>query len=232
MRVLGFAVAATLLTSAALAEDTPAPVNVRMSSDGRVWQVALQPTEPIVWRWPDWATAAQLTATSYVGKVVTSLTVTRGEGEAFGSWTFPSAMNDFDESIHDVTLELKKGEKVYETRTARFVVLPGVKGGAIDVLQATDEKVTQVGKSVRLLPYSADWAGSDAATLTLSTGAEEKNLPLLGTSGWHPFLTKTAFSGLAAKGGDFTLTLGFGETATPLSADLNWQIPGMLLFLR
>ena len=114
MRISGIAVAAVLMASSVLAEDAAAPVNVRKASDGRVWQVALQPAEPIVWRWPDWATAAQLTATSYVGKVVTSLTVTRGEGEAFGSWTFPPAVNDFDESIHDVTLELKKGEKVYE----------------------------------------------------------------------------------------------------------------------
>ena len=232
MRISGIAVAAALVASSVLAEDTAAPVNVRKASDGRVWQVALQPTEPIVWRWPDWATVAQLTATSYVGKVVTSLTVTRGEGEAFGSWTFPPAVNDFDESIYDVTLELKKGEKVYETRTARFVVLPGIKGGAIDILPATDEKVTQVSKAVRLLPYSADWAGSDTATLTLSAGGEEKDLPIEGTSGWYPFVVKEAFSGLAAKGGDFTLTLGFGETETPLTADLNWQLPGMMLLVR
>ena len=201
---------------------------VRASASGRTWQVSYAPTEPIVWIWPDQATAATLTVTSYVGKTsVATHDITRESGADTGSWSLP---NGSGERLYDLALEIRAGEKVLENLSGRVVILPE----AIDVISTNSMAWAAVPeRSPRPVAYDAAWTTNGTATsaaLTLAmVGGTPVQVPLPGVSGYEP-LNLTPRLGKVA--GPFTAELAFDDDDALYVAQLLRTFPGFVLNVR
>ena len=203
-------------------------VTVRASASGRTWQVSYAPSEPIVWVWPDQATAATLTVTSYVGKTsVSTHSIMRESGADMGSWSLPSGSG---ERLYDLALEFLAGEKVLENLYGRVVVLPET----IDVTPTNSVAWASVPEhSPRPVAYDAAWTTNGSATsaaLTLAmVGGTPVQVPLSGVSGFEP-LNLTPRLGKVA--GPFTAELAFDEDDALHTAQLLRTFPGIVMCIR
>ena len=203
-------------------------ITVRASASGRTWQVSYAPSEPIVWVWPDEATAATLTVTSYVGRTsVSTHAITRESGAETGSWSLP---NGSGERLYDLALEIVGGEKVLENLYGRVVVLPET----IDVTPTNSMAWATVSeRSPRPVAYDAAWTTNGTATsaaLTLAmVGGTPVQVPLSGVSGYEP-LNLTPRLGKVA--GPFTAELAFDDDDALYAAQLLRTIPGIVLSIR
>ena len=202
---------------------------VRASTSGRTWQVSYAPTEPIVWIWPDQATAATLTVTSYVGKTsVATHDITRESGADTGSWSLP---NGSGERLYDLALEIRAGEKVLENLSGRVVILPE----AIDVISTNSMAWVAVPeRSPRPVAYDAAWTTNktvESAALTLAmAGGTPVSVPLSGVSGFEPLNLTPRFGTVE---GPFTAELAFDDDDDALyAAQLRRTFPGIVMCFR
>ena len=201
---------------------------VRASASGRTWQVSYAPTEPIVWVWPDQATAATLTVTSYVGRTsVSTHAITRESGADTGSWSLPSGSG---ERLYDLALEIRAGEKVLENLYGRVVILPE----AIDVISTNSMVWTIVPeRSPRPVAYDAAWTTNgtaESASLALAmAGGTPVAVPLSGVSGFEPL---NLASRIGKEAGPFTAELAFDDDDALYAAQLLRTIPGVVLIVR
>ncbi len=224
MKVQTF-VAAILVASSLCHADG---ITVRASASGRTWQVSYAPSEPIVWVWPDQATAATLTVTSYVGKTsVSTHAITRESGADTGSWSLPSGAG---ERLYDLALEIRAGEKVLENLYGRVVILPE----AIDVISTNSMAWAAVPeRSPRPVAYDATWTTNktvESAALTLAmVGGTPVQVPLPGVSGYEP-LNLTPRLGKVE--GPFTAELSFDEDDALYAAPLLRTFPGIVMCIR
>ena len=203
-------------------------VTVRASASGRTWQVNYAPSEPIVWVWPDQATAATLTVTSYVGRTsVATYAVTRESGADTGGWSLPSGSG---ERLYDLALEIRAGETVLENLYGRVVVLPET----INVTPTNSMAwATVPERAPRPVAYDAAWITNGTATsavLTLAmVGGTPVQVPLSGVSGYEP-LNLTPRLGKVA--GPFTAELSFDEDDALYAAPLLRTFPGIVMCIR
>lgn len=218
--------AASLAVAACYADASD--FTVRASANGRRWQVDRSPSEPIVWVWPDSATAATLTVTSHVGKTsVATYSFTRADGADTGSWMLPAASG---ERLYDLALEIVAGEKVVESLYGRVVILPET----IDVIPTNSTAWSAViDRSPRPVPYDAAWSTNDdvaAAALTLSRpGGEPAAVALQDVSGFEPFdLTPR----LGEFDGPFAAALAFDGDDALYTAQLRRIIAGVVISIR
>ena len=201
---------------------------VRASTSGRTWQVNYAPTEPIVWIWPDQATAATLTVTSYVGKTsVATHDITRESGADTGSWSLPSGSG---ERLYDLALEIRAGEKVLENLSGRVVILPE----AIDVISTNSMAWAAVPeRSPRPVAYDATWTTNktvESAALTLAmVGGTPVPVPLSGASGFEPLDLTPRFGKVE---GPFTAELAFDDEDALYVAQLRRTFPGLVMCFR
>ena len=203
-------------------------VTARASASGRTWQVSYAPTEPIIWVWPDQATAATLTVTSYVGKTsVSTYVFTRESDVDTGSWSLPSGSG---ERLYDLALEIRAGEKVLENLSGRVVVLPET----INVTPTNSMTWAAVPEcSPRPVAYDAAWTTNGTATsaaLTLAmVGGAPVQVPLSGVSGYEP-LNLTPRVG--KESGPFTAELAFDDEDPLYAAWLLRAFPGIVMNFR
>ena len=203
-------------------------VTARASACGRIWQVSYAPTEPIVWVWPDQATAATLTVTSYVGKTsVATHSFTRDGTADTGSWSLPSGSG---ERLYDLALEIRAGETVLENLYGRVVILPET----INIIPTNSMAWAAVPESSpRPVAYDAAWTTNGTATsaaLTLAmVGGTPVQAPLSGVSGYEP-LNLTPRLGKVA--GPFTAELAFDEDDALYAAQLLRTFPGIVMCIR
>ena len=203
-------------------------ITVRASASGRTWQVSYAPSEPIVWVWPDEATTATLTVTSYVGRTsVSTHAITRESGAETGSWSLP---NGSGERLYDLALEIVAGEKVLENLYGRVVVLPET----IDVTPTNSMAWATVSeRSPRPVAYDAAWTTNGTATsaaLTLGmVGGTPVQVLLNGVSGFEP-LNLTPRVG--KESGPFTAELAFDDEDPLYAAWLLRAFPGIVMNFR
>ena len=203
---------------------------VRASASGRTWQVNYAPDEPIVWVWPDKATAASLTVTSHVSRATsTSYEIAREDGAETGSWSIPAPVRTSvsGEYLYDLVLEIKAGTKVIETLTARVVILPET----FDVLVADSSAWrTANDRQARPIPYDSDWTTNALpATLTFTPdGGEPVICALAGKSGFEPPEFRLRLGDYA---GAFAAALVFDGTDV-CTAALERRMPGVTLHFR
>ena len=221
--------AAMALVAAAAGGDD-AGLIVRTSASGRTWQVSWAPAEPIVWVWPDKATAATLTVTSYVGRTsVAVFDIARETGAETGGWTLPvpARPTASGEYLYDLALAIRNGTKTIETLSARVVVLPE----AFDLLVADSGAWRNVSdRDARPIPYDAAWAtnGAPLALAFTPEDGETVSVALAGTSGWEPPDLRAR---LGDWNGPFTAVLAFDGTDV-FSAALVRRLPGLALKFR
>ena len=203
-------------------------ITARPSSVARVWQVALEPDDPIVYVWPGDATAATLTVVSYAGRTKTyTQEITREDNADTGMFSLPANAGT-GESLFDLSIAFKKGAKVLETLSARVAILPEM----IDVLVEGSEAWTKVkDRSPRPVAYDTAWTDpvASSAAMTLSYGSQTVDVPLAGESGFEPLDLTNRMEG----DGVFSLSLSFdGEEEPAYSANLRRTFTGLSLTIR
>ena len=219
---------AVILAAATICHADASGLTVRASASGRTWQVSHAPTDPIVWVWPDGATAATLSVTSYVGRTsVSTFSFTRENGAETGTWSLPAGSG---ERLYDLALEILSGEKVLENLYGRVVVLPQT----IDVIPTNSTSWVAVSeRSPRPMAYDAAWTTNgtaESAALTLAmVGGSPVQVPLGGISGFEP-LSLTRRLGKVA--GPFTAELAFDGDEAIYSLQLLRIFPGIVLNFR
>ena len=224
--ILSMAVLAAALCVADGETDATDGITARPSSVARVWQVALEPDDPIVYVWPSDATAATLTVVSYAGRTKTSTyEIAREDGADTGSFSLPAVAG---EALFDLSIEFRKDAKVLETLSARVAILPE----KIDVLvEGSDAWKTVKDRSPRPVAYDTAWTDpvASSAALTLSYASQTIDVPLAGESGFEPLDLASRMEG----DGVFSLALSFdGEEEPAYSANLRRTFTGLALSIR
>ena len=203
-------------------------ITARPSSVGRVWQVAYNPKDPIVYVWPSDATAATLTVVSYAGRTKTfTQEITREDNADTGSFSLP-ANTGSGESLFDLSIAFKKDAKVLETLSARVAILPE----KIDVLvQGSDAWKTVKDRSPRIVPYDTSWTdpAAESAAFALSSGSRTATVSLAGESGYEPLDLVNRMEG----DGEFSVSLSYGSAEEPFyEATLRRTFTGLSLTIR
>ena len=224
--ILSMAVLAAASCVAADESGATDGITARPSSVARVWQVALEPDDPIVYVWPSDATAATLTVVSYAGCTKTSTyEIAREDGADTGSFSLPAVAG---EALFDLSIEFRKDAKVLETLSARVAILPE----KIDVLvEGSDAWKTVKDRSPRPVAYDTAWTDpvASSAALTLSYASQTIDVPLAGESGFEPLDLASRMEG----DGVFSLALSFdGEEEPAYSANLRRTFTGLSLTIR
>lgn len=218
---------AAILAAAAVCPADVDAFTVRASASGRTWQVDYAPSDPIVWVWPDGATAATLTVTSHIGKTsVATYEFTRESGADTGSWSLPAGSG---ERLYDLALDIMADGKVVESLYGRVLVPPEV----MNVIPTNSAVWAAVhDRSPRSVPYDAAWTTNgtaESATLTLSAGGSPVVTPLAGVSGFEPFdLTPR----LGVFDGPFAAALAFDGDEALYAAQLRRVFAGIVLSIR
>ena len=224
--ILSMAVLAAALCVADGETDATDGITARPSSVARVWQVALEPDDPIVYVWPSDATVATLTVVSYAGRTkTTTYEIAREDGADTGSFSLPAVAG---EALFDLSIEFRKGKKVLETLSARVAILPK----KIDVLVEGSEAWTKVkDRSPRPVAYDTAWTvpAASSVAMALSYGSRTVDVPLAGESGFEPLDLTNRMEG----DGEFSLALSFdGEEEPAYLANLRRTFTGLSLTIR
>ena len=203
-------------------------ITARPSSVARVWQVALEPDDPIVYVWPSDATAATLTVVSYAGRTKTyTQEITREDNADTGTFSLPANAGT-GVSLFDLSIAFKKGAKVLETLSARVAILPE----KIDVLvEGSDAWKTVKDRSPRPVAYDTAWTDpvASSAAMTLSYGSQTVDVPLAGESGFEPLDLVNRMEG----DGEFSVSLSYGSAEEPFyEATLRRTLTGLALSIR
>lgn len=202
-----------------------AGIIVRPSDCARVWQTALEPSEPIKWPWNAFADRAELVVSNEVSGVVANLEVVRGDDDIYGSYVVP----DVDEETDCLfSFELKQYAlgKLLSTDRARVAFTPGVAGGKVTV-RSTRRSVWRKAEPVAVFAYDTQWAGKygvEPVSLSWASGQGASGVKdLEGASGW----------GVIAPDADQTteLSLFFGANAV-WSGVLRLGVPGLHLIVK
>ena len=204
------------------------PVVYRNPADGRVWEVVLDATEPLVWQWADDAVSATVTVSNVLSGATAATTVARGGGEAAdGSCALPASGEG--EQLLDVTLAQADGTATVAEQTVRLKV-----GSSATVFVDAADKDFQALTEPRVFAWSDLWAeeSAGAASATLATsvrnGAAIGNWTLPATGGYGAMSVKETFGG---KRGPVTAALAFDGT-TYLTADLLAKALGFSIIFR
>jgi hypothetical protein len=224
--ILSMAVLAAALCVADGETDATDGITARPSSVARVWQVALEPDDPIVYVWPSDATAATLTVVSYAGRTKTSMyEIAREDGADTGSFSLPAVVG---EALFDLSIEFRKDAKVLETLSARVAILPE----KIDVLvEGSDAWKTVKDRSPRPVAYDTAWTDpvASSAAMALSYGSQTVDVSLAGESGFEPLDLANRMEG----DGEFSVSLSYGSAEeTFYEATLRRTLTGLSFTIR
>jgi hypothetical protein len=105
---------------------------IRAKSDMRLWETVDDRNAPLIWSWADGAGLAALTFSNRLARACSTVTVTRNDGETYGSCDQP-IMNSGVEAIVDVKLVQMAGGSVVAQETATLAYVSGAGGGPITV---------------------------------------------------------------------------------------------------
>lgn len=111
-------------------------VLVRARADLRSWQTVMAHTRSVRWVWTDGADSARVTASNRVSHAVLSVDVRRAEGACDGTCGIsvaPSAAGPDGETVVDVGLVQRSGEKPVAESAATLAFVGGVNGAGIVV---------------------------------------------------------------------------------------------------
>ena len=202
------------------------PVVYRNPADGRVWEVVLDASEPLVWQWAEGAVSATVTVSNVLSGAMSEANVSRA-GSRDGSYVLPQS--GADEQLFDVTLAQTDGSATVSEQTVRLKV-----GSATTVyVDANDTEFTSLTEP-RIYGWSDLWAeeSAGAASAALATavknGAAIGNWTLPSTGGYGAMSVKETFGG---KRGPVTAALAFDGT-TFLTADLLAKALGFSIIFR
>ena len=197
------AVMVTLVTYAAVADrGRQESITVRAADNAIRWQTCLPSNAgaPLMWRWDDDADSAYLTITCHVERMVAGpFEINRTSGAKYGSYGINGLVGDVDSAhLYDLVLEMRNGEEVTSSKSARLAVLPT----AIALRKASPSRLWRlVDKSdVYIVSYDRSWSN---ATLTAESASlamipevgSESSVELDGIAGFVPLYVGSFMSG-------------------------------------
>ena len=148
------AVAATVQAT----DSVPMTVDVAPVGNARLWQ-GYQPADGKV-KWT-WGAADAATLVVYEGISRTTVSTDLTASGTIGEWTIP-ACSETEDAVYDLTLTLKRGGEVLETRTAR-VASPAAKWTLRNPEESAWKKVRE---DERLFIYDRNWYAGAASAET------------------------------------------------------------------
>lgn len=203
---------------------------VRPATEGRVWQVNLNPAEPIRWPWETGAAFARLTITNHCTAKVSVETVTRTASDCFGSFAL-AVPETPEEQLYSLVLEQfhqpdAESEQLISTETARIVYLPGIHGAGVTVRPGTAAAMRESEPHV-VFAYDAAWAGTSDESAAKITWAGESI-----ATGERVLAGRSGFDAVSiGRGQAAELGLYFGETLFAQANVRNGQA-GFVLIIR
>ena len=109
---------------------------IRSKSNLRIWQVVHDRSSQLEWPWARGADSATLFFSNCVTHAVSSISVTRGEGEFRGGCAHP-VVDSHEESLVDVSLVQTAGGMAVSEDSATLAYVSGAGGGPITVRAAS-----------------------------------------------------------------------------------------------
>lgn len=203
-------------------DSEPVDVDVVPSDNARIWQ-AYHPADRLVnWTWGS-ADAAVLTVSNCLDRTTSRLSL--AASGTVGTWTIPASPETAD-AVYDLTLVLKRGETILDTKRARIAV-PARKWTLLG--NPSDRSWTQVKDNTKLFVYDRSWYPDAADTATaayrLDYGRTSRAVGLPSAAGGYGVLDTTSVNEY-----QFSASLLFGSRLCA-SADLNKSL-GLLIIFR
>lgn len=204
------------------ADSAPLDVDVVPADNARIWQ-AYHPSDGLVkWAWGS-ADAAVLSVSNCLDRSSSSRTL--AASGPVGSWTIPVSSETVD-AVYDLTLVLKRGDSLLDTKFAR-VVVPARKWTLLG--DPSNRSWTRVKDDTKLFVYDRSWyPGAEAAATAsyrLDYGRTSRIVDLPSAAGGYGVLDTTAVNEY-----QFSASLLF-DSRLCARAELNKSL-GLVIILR
>ncbi len=217
---LAAVLASTFPTSACAASH---PTTVRSMSDLRIWQTAMDPSEPLKWPWELDSNTAILTLSNRLTGAKSTATVAKSGDELYGSCAVPAPASG-KEAFYAAELVLRSGSAEVARYTADIAYVDGVPGRPITIRSASTRDWSRFS-SPALTTYDAAWTDTTGpATLTASSGGIETTTALPGESGYAVISSQDV--------GACRFDLGFDGMRSVWSASLKYIGVGLTLLIQ
>ena len=198
-----FSLVTAVVATVQATDSVPMTIDVAPVGNARLWQ-GYQPADGKV-KWT-WGAADAATLVVYEGISRTTVSTDLTASGTTGEWTIP-ACSETEDAVYDLTLTLKRGGEVLETRTAR-VASPAAKWTLLG--DTADRSWTRVKDGPKLFVYDRSWstdASATTASYKLAYGGETQTVDLPEASGGYGVLDASAVDTRT-----FVASLYFGST--------------------